>query len=57
MSYPIKDTPVLTGEDARKFLADIKANENKTISQEELARINANYELIKELEKKVKNNS
>lgn len=49
MALPIKDTPVLTGEDARKFLADIKANENKKVSPEELARIKASYEIIKKL--------
>lgn len=52
MALPIKDTPVLTGEDAIKFLADIKANENKKFSQEELDRIKANYEVMKQIIKK-----
>ncbi len=47
----MKDTPILYGEDANKFLADIKANENKRISQSELKRIEGNYKLMKSLEK------
>jgi hypothetical protein len=52
MSLPIKSTPVLTGEDARKFLAAIKANEDKKVSQEELARMKVNYEIMKRIMKK-----
>jgi len=49
MALPIRDTPVLTGEDARKFLADIKANENKKASPEEMTRMKANYEAMKRI--------
>lgn len=55
MALPIKTTPVLTGEDARKFLADIKANEtdeSKKVSKEELARMKVNYEIMKRIMKK-----
>lgn len=39
MATPIKDTPVLTGNDARRFDAWMKKNEGKKISQEERDRI------------------
>ena len=52
MALPIKETPVLKDEDARKFLADIKANENKSVSKEELARMKVNYEIMKRIMKK-----
>ncbi len=54
MALPIKDTPVLTGKDAIKFLADIKANENKKVSPEELDRMKANYEVMKRMLEKSK---
>jgi DNA-directed RNA polymerase subunit RPC12/RpoP len=36
--WPIKDTPILTGEDARKFERDIEANKYRKVSQEEYER-------------------
>lgn len=39
MANPIKDTPVLTGQDARRLKKAMKENETKTISAKELARI------------------
>ncbi|TAL46798.1 MAG: hypothetical protein EPN89_09795 [Methylovulum sp.] len=39
MATPIKDTPVLTGKDARRFEAWMKENEGKKVSPEEYARI------------------
>ena len=44
MARPIKETPILYGEDARRFVA--RMHEKRRISQEERARINANYELV-----------
>ncbi|MBR1519741.1 MAG: hypothetical protein IJ635_00710 [Bacteroidaceae bacterium] len=44
MARPIKETPILYGEDARRFVA--RMQEKRRISQEERARINANYELV-----------
>jgi hypothetical protein len=41
MATPIKDTPILTGKDARRFDALMKENEGKKISQEERDRIQA----------------
>ena len=44
MARPIKETPILYGEDARRFEARMK--ERRRISAEERARINADYELV-----------
>ena len=44
MATPIKETPILTGEDARLFMEHM--NETREISQEEVERIKKNYELI-----------
>jgi len=41
MATPIKDTPVLTGKNARDFDAWMKSNEDKKISPEAYARIKA----------------
>ena len=45
MARPIKETPILYGEDARRFEARMK--ERRRISAEERARINAAYEAVK----------
>ena len=45
MARPIKETPILYGEDARRFEARIK--EHRRISPEERARMNAAYEAVK----------
>jgi hypothetical protein len=39
MARPVKETPILTGKDARRFEKATKANENKRISLEEQQRI------------------
>ena len=44
MATPIKETPILTGEDARRFLK--RMNEKREIPQEEIERMKRNYELI-----------
>ena len=41
MARPIKETPILYGEDARRFEA--RMQEKRSISQEERERINAHY--------------
>jgi hypothetical protein len=41
MATPIKDTPVLTGKDARNFEAWMKENEGKKVSPEAYQRIKA----------------
>jgi hypothetical protein len=54
MALPIRTTPTLTGKQAKRFLAEIKANEKKKVSQEELDRIKANYEIFKRIMEKSK---
>ncbi len=45
MATPIKETPILTGEDARRF---IQRMENvKPVSKEELDRMKKNYEFMR----------
>ena len=44
MARPIKETPILYGEDARRFEA--RMQEHRRISAEERTRINADYELV-----------
>lgn len=47
MARPIKETPILYGEDAKRFL---KAMENvKPASQEEKQRVRAAYEKMKKI--------
>ncbi len=41
MARPIKETPILYGEDAKRFEA--RMQEKRRISQEERTRINAHY--------------
>lgn len=50
MARPIKETPILYGEDARRFEARMK--EKRRISPEERARIKADYELILDMLKR-----
>lgn len=51
MAKPIKETPILRGKDASKFLKAIEENKTKKVSAEELARINKNYERLKAMAK------
>ena len=44
MARPIKETPILYGEDARRFKARMK--EHRRVSPEERERIKANYEAL-----------
>jgi hypothetical protein len=39
MARPVKETPILTGKDARRFEEATKANEKKTITPNEHKRI------------------
>ena len=47
MARPIKETPILYGEDARRFVE--RMNEHRRASPEERARIKANYEMVLEM--------
>ena len=44
MALPIQETPILTGDDARRFLQ--RMNELREVSEEEIERMHRNYELI-----------
>lgn len=47
MARPIKETPILFGEDAERFLKEMK--EVKKASQEEKQRVRQSYEKLKEI--------
>ena len=51
MARPIRETPILYGKEAERFLKAI-ANPKK-VSKEELERINKNYENIKKKSKEI----
>jgi hypothetical protein len=56
MSLPIKSTPTLYGEDSKRFQEQLKENENKKASPEELKRIKDNYESMKKIIDKSQSN-
>lgn len=45
MARPIKETPILYGEDARRFLE--RMQEHRHISEEERARMEENYRILR----------
>lgn len=47
MARPIKETPILYGKDAERFLNEMK--DVKPASEEEKKRVRASYERIKKL--------
>lgn len=47
MARPIKETPILYGKDAERFLNEMK--DVKPTSEEEKQRVRASYERIKKL--------
>ncbi|MGZ3864312.1 MAG: hypothetical protein ACXVPN_04085 [Bacteroidia bacterium] len=49
MANPIKETPVLKGQDAKNFLTEIKSSENVRIAQSERERIKESYDALKNL--------
>lgn len=51
MSTPIKETPVLHGEDTRRFVEKIARNEQEPAPREEYERVMANYRKVKSEEK------
>jgi len=52
MARPVKETPVLTGEDAKRFTDAMKANETKTITPEDFKRITDARRTIRFVDKK-----
>ncbi|MCQ2958694.1 MAG: hypothetical protein MJ198_00700 [Bacteroidales bacterium] len=53
MARPIKETPILFGEDARRF--ESRMSENHKVSKEEKARIFHNYKIALAMLKKGEN--
>lgn len=51
MSTPIKETPILRGKDARRFVEKIRRNEQEPAPREEYDRVMANYRKVKTAEK------
>jgi hypothetical protein len=49
MARPIKETPILTGKDAKRFLERMAQVEKRKLSKEELERSLANYEKLKKI--------
>ena len=47
MARPIKDTPILFGEDARRF--EERMEENRKVSAEELEQIQHNYNIFMQM--------
>ncbi len=44
MARKIKETPILTGEDAKRFME--RMQETRVVSKEEIERVKKNYEYI-----------
>lgn len=55
MALPIKDTPVLKGEDAREFERQIKISGSSRVSPEELSKLKAAHDLFCKLYKNTLN--
>ncbi|WP_343744778.1 hypothetical protein [Chitinophaga sp.] len=47
MARPIKETPVLKGKEAAKFLAEVNRSKNEKVSKETLEQIKKNFEKLK----------
>jgi hypothetical protein len=54
MALPIKDTPVLKGDDAKKFRDEIDRNNRTSISKKELDKMNSDYQKFRELLSSIK---
>lgn len=48
MAKPIKDTPILMGNDAKRFSKEIQENEAKKVSQKKYKRAISIYEKVKQ---------
>lgn len=51
MSNKIKETPILRGADARRFLKNAKNSSSNKVSSEERAKILSSYEKMKSISK------
>lgn len=54
MARAIKETPILTGKDARRFEEAIKANESKKVSPEEYRKAMESYKRFKVIDSEKK---
>ncbi|MBX9187770.1 MULTISPECIES: hypothetical protein [Bacteroides] len=50
MAKPVKETPILFGEDARRF--EKRMQQKREVSQKEIERVKRNYESIMSILKK-----
>jgi hypothetical protein len=48
MSLPIKNTPILRGKDAEKFIYDIEKNRNNSVSKEEYNQAKKIYDTFRD---------
>ncbi len=51
MATPIKETPILTGVDAQKFIEDKKKNEGKKVDPQKKERILTNFKKFSSIAK------
>ncbi|HVY75806.1 MAG TPA: hypothetical protein VG890_13295 [Puia sp.] len=51
MARPIKETPMLKGRDAKKFLQRIVDTQDKKISEKELAKMKENFSRLSAIAK------
>lgn len=51
MAKQIKDTPILKGKDAKRFIAEQNATKNPIAIQEEKNRVLKNYNFLKSAER------
>jgi len=51
MAKPIKETPVLKGNDAKVFFERIDSSSSRKVSQADLARMRENYAKMKAISK------
>lgn len=49
MAKPIKETPILTGNDAAGFLLKMKTNKDKKVSKQDVNSIKESYSKIRKL--------
>ena len=51
MARPIKETPLLQGNDAKRFVERKEKNDKKKASKSEMDKMNKGYSLIKKMAK------
>lgn len=51
MAKPIKETPVLTGRDAKEFIVRMESADKNKISSEERAKMEKNFALLNAIAK------